>query len=225
MITAQMATIPERENLLEQVVASLIPQVDSLQIALNDYKEIPTWLYDTYEYNTKVIPILTPNDMTDANKFLYVENKDGYIFTCDDDLIYPPDYVEKMVGKLVEFDNKVVLTCHGRVFPKGPHETYYKGRILSFHCLRYVPCDCLVHVGGTGVMAWHSSLLDVKYSDFREPDMADIWMARLCYEQYTPIICMAHGYGWIKHLNPGPTIWDKYQMDDTLQTEIINEFL
>ena len=227
MIIASLATIPCRERLLKNTINSLIPQVDYIYVQLNDYKEIPTWLeYESADHNMKVIGSLTSNMAGDANKFWNVENHDGYVFTCDDDLIYPPDYTQTLTNKLQEYDNRVIVTCHGRVFPKGPIESYYADKILSYHCLYEVKQDCLVHVGGTGVMAFHTSTLDIKYSDFQQANMADVWMAKVAYQNYCPIICIEHGEGWIGYQpTPDETIWDRYSRFDEVQTEVINSIL
>ena len=219
MITASLATIPAREPFLKMVVDSLLPQVDLLYVQLNGYDSVPECLdYDN------IVARLTTNEMGDANKFMNVDIVDSFFFTCDDDLIYPPDYTQTLINKLDEY-GPVIVTCHGRVFPKGPHESYYASKIITCHCLSDVPMDCLVHVGGTGVMAFHTDTIDIRYEDFKEPNMADIWLAKQAYEQYVPIICIEHREGWIKALPVKDTIWDNYSTRDEVQTEAINSFL
>ena len=78
-----VASIPERVGSLEQVVASLAPQVDRIHVALNDYDSIPAF-FSAYDH---VFPILTsPDNLGDAEKFAAVDDWDGIVATCDDDI-------------------------------------------------------------------------------------------------------------------------------------------
>ena len=44
MIRAQIASLPDRVDSLKLTVESLLPQVDSLFVALNNYEAIPDFL-------------------------------------------------------------------------------------------------------------------------------------------------------------------------------------
>ena len=119
MITAQIASIPERENMLQVVVNSLINQVDQLNVMLNGYKDAPIFLKQLEFHTDKLNYYATDNETGDAAKFFRVEQAKGLFFTCDDDIQYPPDYVQVMKKKLKEYDNKVILTNHGRTIIKS----------------------------------------------------------------------------------------------------------
>ena len=75
------------------------------------------------------------NEKGDAEKIYMIGEVEGYVFTCDDDLVYPPDYVESMMGYLEELDDKTILTCHGRVMMPRPVKNSYTDRIAAYHCL------------------------------------------------------------------------------------------
>src|ERR1035437_5903791 len=75
-ITAQIASLPARVEMLKQTVASLRPQVHKIFVALNGYDFTPEFLKEG-EY------IHLDNSTGDAAKFYGVENLNGYIFLCD----------------------------------------------------------------------------------------------------------------------------------------------
>ena len=110
-----IASIPKRINALYQTLASLEHQANKIYVALNGYTEIPEWAgqFRNVEFT------LTDNIMGDANKFLALDKAKGYFFSCDDDIIYPDNYVKTMVNKLKKFGNAIV-TCHGLVVPNKP---------------------------------------------------------------------------------------------------------
>ncbi len=84
MISFNIASIPDRVDLLINTVHSIIDQVDVVNICLNNYEVNPFEGYD------KVNVVFSNNALGDGGKFLFVSQIDGYYFTGDDDLIYPP---------------------------------------------------------------------------------------------------------------------------------------
>lgn len=223
LVTVQIASLPERHEMLRQTIKSLHQQADRIHVALNSYSEIPDWFGDY----PNVFGMIMDNSTGDAAKFHNVENLNGYIFTCDDDIAYPNGYMEYMTGKIEKYERKVIVSLHGRVTLPKPVRTYYKSWIESFHCLKKVPTDRRVNVAGTGVMAWHSSTIKLRYEDFRLPNMADIWMAKFASQQNVPLFVVAHPEGYITLLDPAciyPTIWHKHYNDDKQQTDLYNSF-
>lgn len=215
-ITAQLATIPGRDPL--PTVKSLIPQVDLVRVALNNYKEIPTSLN-----LRKVEPFLRNNEKGDAEKFYECYKQKGYFFTCDDDLIYPPDYVERMMRGFDDYGDNI-YTFHGRDYPPKPIRSYYGDRIRAYRCLCDVEEDVYVDVGGSGVMAWHTDYFSVDYDRITTKNMADIWVSLFASEKNLKIICLSHKEGWIKYLHPVITIWDTDHLNDLVQTDLYNSF-
>jgi hypothetical protein len=89
MIRAHLATFPARAGILMQTVASILPQVDRLFICMNDYTAIPAELAAHH----KIEAMIPDRDLRDAGKFAFEPADDDIVFTIDDDIIYPPDYV------------------------------------------------------------------------------------------------------------------------------------
>ncbi len=235
MITAQLATIPERAKLLPQVIDSLCKQVDVLYVMLNNWgvdlrKEWMTqqflcWPGESLKWGN-VIFIDRKNEKSDGEKHYNIENAaSGYVFTVDDDILYPKNYVEYMISKIEQYERKAVITCHGRVFGELPIHSFYRDRAAMYQCLSTVVGDHKVDCGGDGVMAWHTDTFAMRYEYVELPDMSQLWVALACNRMGVPQICVEHQEGWLQYLEPeryGATIWDKHNVDDSVQTNLVN---
>jgi len=207
--TANIATLQGRENQLKQAVKSLYNQVDKINIWLNDYDKVPSWCI-----NAKIRTRRTAN-VGDQGKLLFLER--GYYFSCDDDLIYPPQYVERLKSKI---DNNII-TIHGKNFAP-PTKSYYHGAIDKIRCDELLTHDTKVQIPGTGVMAFHTNTIQFTEDDFPEQNMADIWVGIKAIHLPIPVICIAHPANWMV-LQPTPTsIWSQQHRNDQVQTELIN---
>jgi hypothetical protein len=188
MIYAALATIPEREEILRDVVASLSPQVDKLFIYLNGHESTPEWFSEIE--NLEYVHSRDHGDHGDAGKFFWCANLDGVFLTCDDDIIYPETYAMDMVGYLESLSYCAVVTLHGAVMPRGAID-YHRSK-------RYFPLQSnqlksrQVHIGGTGCMAFHTSTIRPMIDWFPLSNMADIWMAQKCQDLKIPIMMKKH---------------------------------
>ena len=225
MIIAQLSTIPERRHLLPRVVESLAPQVDELHVMCNDYdsNEHPVNIANKYYWATPF------ENKGDCEKFVELDlYRYSYILTCDDDLVYPQDYVETMVGHVKRFGNKAIISLHGRTFPKRPIDSYYRGKKQGFHWDHDLDIYQRVDAGGTGVMCWHSDAFKVPYDEIAHGNMADVWVSVFARRQGVDIWVAPHESGWLKYIGPPEndddpqTIWSRHHNDDRLQTDIYN---
>jgi hypothetical protein len=207
-----------RIDSLEKAIKSIYHQCDVINVALNDnHSNIPLFLYDT-----KINLFLTDNSLGDAFKFINLKNQDGYFFTIDDDLIYPSNYVSETIKKCLEFDNKKVVTYHGRSFKSFPISSYYRSANERYSCLENVKNDTLVQFGGTGVMCFHTSLFKLPIEYFQFSNMADIWIGKYCMENKIEIICLKHLKGYIQYIPQKTTIYDVESKNDFIQTQVVN---
>jgi len=107
LLPINIATYPARFSHLMRTLESLEGQADVIRICLNEYKTIPEPLkkYDCFIPN---------KNLTDNGKFVFLPIKRREIyFSCDDDIIYPPDYVERTVSLINKY--KCIVTYHGRL--------------------------------------------------------------------------------------------------------------
>lgn len=89
MIVSTMATYPPRIETMVQVAARIAPQVDRMNVVLNQYTEIPAELAAIPNVN----PIIPDEDTKDVGKFLPDCSDADYVFLVDDDIVFPEDYV------------------------------------------------------------------------------------------------------------------------------------
>ena len=209
-----MASIPEREHNLSVVVNRILPQVDRLFVALNDYDHIPWWLD-----NDKIEVFSLDNSLGDAAKFYNIENVFGYYLALDDDLAVPQGYVKKMIEGVDKYEGLVSL--HGRKY-LSPNFKNWAG---NYNCLRTVSDDVRVNLIGSGCCAFHTKSIELKLSDFKTPNMADLYLSRVAALQNKPMVVLKHEQGYLRYLKPeGKTIWQETK-DYTPHNEILRSYI
>lgn len=221
---------PGRRESLRETLDCLVGQVDrevsdEMIVYCNDY--IPRGSFalefdDLYMYSGQV---LLYGDLGDSGKFYPFNGLgvDAYCFTCDDDLIYPADYVERMIEGIERYNRETVVSFHGRQL-FGPVDSYYGATARHFPCTAATTGDNRVTVIGTGCLGWHSSLLSVSLDDFPHKNMADILFSKVCNDREIPRIVLGHEAGWIrhsKHIKYEDTIAGRKDNDE-LQTTVFN---
>lgn len=224
-IIVSVASMPSRSVSLMETINSIYNQVDEIHVYLNDYKVIPEFLnYD------KIKVFLSQNeigDLGDVGKFFKVEKIEGYHFTIDDDLIYPGDYVKNTIDIIEKHNRKCVVSYHGRRFRDFPIQSYYRSARADdrFACLREVKSFEWLHIGGSGVTAYHTDTIRFEITDFKTKNMADIWYSKKCQENKVPILLIPHKKGYIiesTKYDKNTSIFAHCHVDDTYQTNVIN---
>ena len=207
IVVCGIASLENRKKAIEDTLASLLPQVDIVIVYQNGYKD-RSGVFS----NPKVLVISsldTGVDMGDAGKFYKLSSfSNVYYFSCDDDLIYPCNYVSEIKSFLKKYDNKIIASCHGRVMVKKPI-SYYRDKKKVYHFANHVSEEAPVHFGGTGVMAFHTSFVNFNFNFFRTPNMADVWVGLYAQENKIPIMILPHHENWIKHS-------DKFDVETTI---------
>lgn len=212
MIVAGIATIPNRVMQCYNTIQSLLPQVDKINLSLNNYTGVP----EIFKH-PKIDAQLTQG--TDEQKFRKVEG-DIYL-GCDDDLIYPANYVGVIKKKLERFE---IISFHGRNFHSFPIQSYYKSKSSRYRCLDKVAMDIQVQVAGTGCMAFKPERFMITLKDLPHKYMADIQVAIAAKKAGIFPVCIAHEAGWIVYQEVGNTIYDRFKNDDWQQTSLINKY-
>lgn len=195
-VMASLASIPSRAAWLQDTVMSLLPQVDELCVYLNGYEEVPEYLQA--HDRVRVLRSQEEGDHGDAGKFFWGgDPTPGYRFLCDDDIVYPIDYVHRLIARLKHYRNRVLIGVHGSVL-KQPLENYYAP------ASRYTlgigdenSDDFSCHLLGTGTLAYHTHAIQLNVQDFPQPNMADVWLAKVAEEQGIPRVCVAREENWL----------------------------
>ena len=188
---------PGRLESLKESVFSIINQVKRVRIYWNGYS-----VYDLPEWSNQMKIInYTGDDLTDNGKFRFIVDSlyDEDYFMCDDDIIYPPNYVAHTRPFL---DAYPVISYHGRILnPHGNWEnSYYRGghQVLSY--LNAVDTLTTVHVIGTGVSAFRTARLRPTLL-YKSPykRMSDLVFSEYCQTNRIPVVILPHPEAWLKH--------------------------
>lgn len=210
-VVVWIATIPEREMFLEKTIASLIDQVDEINVGLNNYKYVPEYLLN----NPKIRPVLLDNKRWDAAKYFFVHEYQWYYFTCDDDLAYPPDYVSTMIKRINKlWKDKCIVSVHWHHFKKLMGNVDVHRDMQHYYYFNDLISDVAIpaHIIGTGVAAYHTDALLLHYQDFAEPNKADEQMAVITRIQWVQPYIIPHKWNRVTNLDPNedtPALWRK----------------
>ncbi len=196
-VIASLASIPDREPMLEDAVNSLLPQCDRVRVFLNNYGHVPQFL------NHPRIDVRRSQDWDDngdAGKFGWIEDNDpaGYRLTCDDDLLFPPDYALHMTRQVRATDNKAIVGLHGVILKQPIQQYYSKDSRYAIHFQTRLDQPRLAHVLGTGVLCFHSSRITMSRGDFMFRNMADIWVAKYAQEHDIPLLIARRPFKWVR---------------------------
>lgn len=200
-ISANIATYKPRKESLKRAIESISNQVDVVRV-----------------YDNEVMP-----DLKDNGKFhaLDLITEPEIYLTCDDDLIYPPDYVKRIVEAIERY--KCIVSFHGRQL-LGMGLDYYKGH-KSFHCLHGVIHDEMVDVVGTGVCGFDTRYFHPKGLAY-SPDkkMSDLIFSLEAAKHGKQMGVITHAPNWIKHIDNKETIFETESVKGTpRQNQIANE--
>jgi glycosyltransferase involved in cell wall biosynthesis len=208
----------KRGDTLIKTIQSIYNQCDIINVTLNNYDEIPVELYDK-----KINIFIGDNEKGDAYKYYTLKDSEGYYFTVDDDLIYPENYSDYMIGKIEEYGRNSIITIHGRTFNNFPIKSYYSSPSNLYHFNQILDKDVKIQFGGTGVMAFHTDLFKVGMEYFREPNMADVWIGKFANENNIDVICVKHNSGFVTQQKITDSIFNNEVRSDLKQTVITND--
>ncbi|HEX6960342.1 MAG TPA: glycosyltransferase family 2 protein, partial [Lacipirellula sp.] len=215
-VTMSMASIPARESRLKQAVESILPQVDVLNVYLNGYSATPKWLDDE---RIHVIHSHEYGDLRDNGKFFFLDALlPGYHFTIDDDIVYPPDYVPKLILKIEQYDRRAIVGVHG-VILADPIVRFMEGRTV-YHFKQATGRDAFVNLLGTGTTAYHTDTLKLSLDNFPHPGMADVWLAIAAKRQGVPMVAVQRPKQWLLPLAEAEesSLFAAARLDDEVQT-------
>lgn len=214
-VTVNIASTPDREEMLLKTIKSIKPHARKINVCLNGYKHNP------FPSNaTKINVVFSDNRYGDAGKFMF--DCEGYVLTIDDDLIYPESYVLDMTMNIDRFG---VVTHHGKSFRSYPIESYYDNSetYIRVRCLQENVYFGNIDFAGTGCLGYHTSVVNPKLKDFPTPNMADIYFSTYCKSKGVKIKAIPHEHGYIQYQFPKTTIWDDKSKDDEFETNYVNE--
>jgi len=220
MVTVNIASTPDRKEQLYHTVFSLLDQVDKINICLNNYKENPFEFMDRNSHKINVR--FEDNSLGDAGRYLFLEETEGWYFTCDDDLIYNKYYIEDTIQRMTE-NNYKIASYHGRSFIEYPIENYHKSQANKYRCLGDVETDIKVDVAGTGVCCFHTDNFKPSIDIFTDKNMSDVLFSCYAKEQGVDMYCLSHKSDYFRYQEVPNTIYEQRVNNCERETELINK--
>ena len=201
-----IATTGDRQEYLERTIESLNDQNVTFEVLVYD---------NSHVFN---------EDYTDNGKFYFLKDisEPVYYFSCDDDIIYPSDYVSKTIEAIEK--HQCIVSYHGRIL-RGLNRSYYEGHTAlscSQSFLQTLPID----ICGTGVCAFRTDYFNpTEIYKADDKCMSDLVFSLQATKEGKKIMHIGHYAGWIipQDLPKGSTIYDKHWRDCKRQSEIANE--
>ncbi|MGE3711759.1 MAG: glycosyltransferase family 25 protein [Hyphomicrobiaceae bacterium] len=210
-VLASLASIPSRESMLRDCVNSLLAQCDKVRVFLNSYPHVPGFLEHP---RIEIRRSQDWDDRGDAGKFFWIDRDNevpGYRVIADDDLIFPPDFVEVLAGKVAATGKRAIFATHG-VLLRQPFARYYdrSARAATFHFSNALSVDRGIHISATGAMCFHSSTIDMGWGDFKYSNSADTWVTLYTQNNKIAAFTPARPRNWLReneHAVPSDTIY------------------
>jgi hypothetical protein len=187
--------MPSRAETFEKVVDRILPQVDLLYVFLDNFSEIPRFLRE--EPKIVVNRSQEVGDFHAAGRCLALEalRHPSIVILIDDDILYPKDYVHKLVQALAEFNGEVIVGVHGRIF-FPPYESYLQD-VVSFHFAGALKHHTIVDELGAGTCAFLSSVITFNVREWERHDANDISHAIEAQKQGVQRVCIKRRKRWL----------------------------
>jgi len=223
LVIAGMATMPSRLASFELALNSILPQVDRLFLFLDRF-DTP---YISADPKVVVLSSQIFGDLRANGKLmgLNMAGPDAYYFCVDDDIVYPPDYVQRSVQFLNQYDNKVVCGIHASRIKPG-FERYLTDRAI-LHRSHSLGKASRVDVAGTCTAAFHTGILEFDVRQWSTTNMVDLNFALECKQRNIPILAMPRNERWIKCIseNQADSIFSALKKDDRVQTQLAKKLM
>lgn len=208
-ITASMCSHSPRIQLLKKSVTSIINQVDRLNIYLNDIDIIPSFLHHPNVH--VVLSKDTAGDIGSNGKFFWAEETIGYQLIIDDDIIYPPNYAQRIIAKINEYDRCAAICVFGTII--APHAPGYDAA-FTLNMTKGFTQDVQVHLPGNGTLGFHSDTMQPSMTIFENPNMDDVYLGKFCRKHGIPVYAMQREPLWLRpagYRNDHCTLWKTHR--------------
>lgn len=222
---AAIATMASREATFRKVLPVIHAQVDHVYIYLDGYSAPPSFLEGLERISVHHAEDV--GNLHASSRFLCLQclANPTVVVMVDDDLIYPPDYVHRLVEGLHQLEGRAIVGVHGRIF-MPPYRSYVRDA-APLHFAHGLVQPRQVHELGTGTCAFISSHFDVDPGEWDRNDMDDIIVATEAQRRGLPRVAMARAAGWLKaHAESQPdSLWARTKADDTEQSRRMRALL
>ena len=190
-----MASIPERFSNLKISVPTLTKQVDEFHLVVNRSLKYPESIW-TMGDNISVHASLENGGS--ASRFFLTDKFDGYYFSVDDDILYPENYVSRMIAELNKHDRAMVCVDGGTFDPYARSNVWstHKHRLFS---RRLKPAKRIL-LPGMGTSCFLTSEFKIAPEDCFEVNISDISATVKAAKESMPIYAIERENHWLKQL-------------------------
>lgn len=225
-----MASLWRQGHIVKTVKSLLLnPEVGTITISCNNYTDEQwNWINNELKSHLNIILYRGDNKKGSNEKLKYINNGNNYyISLCDDDLIYPSNYFNKLIIGCEKYNAMVSL--HGRIIPKGNIQSYYGQPIAVYRSLGTVENDVVVDIASNCGSLFKRNFYDDlnKWYDFcGTTSMDDIYVNYFAKKRGIKRVVLAHQEGYLKHKEQLPEddyVFNKHRYSDAVQTEFINK--
>jgi hypothetical protein len=181
--------------------------VDRLNVFLQGYGKLPECLHHHKVHVIRDREAPESAALGASAKFHWLWHElvtDGYHFTVDDDIEYPPDYVSYSVSKIEAYGCGTVVGFHGAIY-KPRMVRYFKDR-RAWPYDRRCDADRFVHILGTGTVSFRTSAIRLTRDDFAQANSCDLYLGIAAQKQHVPMLCLERPH---RYLKPLPLARDK----------------
>lgn len=220
MIQANLATYPPRREAMLAVVESIAPQVDRLNVVLNQYdSELPE--LTKLENVRQVVP---DRDTKDTGKFYPDVSEAEIVLTLDDDISYPAGYVAQTVAMMRTLGPGHVGTYHGSLYYRPTFGlswkrltewiSYSDRKLAAFRVVHTfyhgVEQAIVVDQPATGVAAMFTC--DFPPFDFMKDSQkfVDVRLSRWAFERGLKPVLLPRPAGWLSPVRFEETIYESF---------------
>jgi hypothetical protein len=220
MIVANMATYPPRREGAVQAVMRLAPQVDRLNLVLNQYSD-PLEELTAFSNVNQIIP---DDDTKDTGKFYPKIDGAEYVILTDDDLIFPSDFVARTLRSFQSLGSGYMGGYHASLYQKPRFSFRKRGflrwfrysddriadyrRVIAFYREQTVP----VIVDQVATNAAVMRAQDFPPFEFMRTSQkfVDVRLARWCFERQIVPVALPKPSNWIESLRYDETIFESF---------------
>lgn len=192
-----LASIPERYANLAHIIPVILPQADVLHIHWVGYK---TPVSDAWQ-DPKIIHHTWTKAGSQIRFQPYSRYSNAYFFSIDDDILYPPNYAEKMIAAMKSYNNRVVCCLHGNSIDLRHRRNLYRTHRKNIHFKNALAFNRRVLLPGIGTACFYTPHVKIDFNNYVEYNMSDVYTGCFLAKQHIPVVAIQREAMWLKPLN------------------------
>lgn len=192
-----LASQPERYENLTHIIPVILAQADVLHIHWVGYN---TPVSDAWQ-EAKIIHHHWSKAGSQIRFQPYSRYSEAYFFTIDDDILYPPNYAEKMIAAMQYYNNRVVCCVHGNSIDLRHRSNLYSKHRKNIHFKNALAVNQGVLLPGTGTTCFYTPRVKLNFNNYIAFNMSDVYTGCFLAKQHIPVVAIQREAMWLKPLN------------------------